>query len=196
MKYFLSLSLILIVLTSSYSQLDKNTWLISGAGSFYSYTEDYTSPAESYTFDYTSFDVSATIGYFFFDKFSLGLRPYFSTLIGQTPSGGVSTYGVRFAIGPATRYYFLKKNKEFNLLTDISYLMGINKGSSGNDRTGVFNIFSIMVGTELFLNSSVGVEILLGYKNQLSTYGNSPSDNVNRQGGFQSSVGFQFHLTK
>ena len=195
MKYFLSLSLILTVITSSYSQLDKKTWLIGGAGNFYSYSEEYISSFSNGREKHTSIDVSATIGYFFFDKFSVGLRPYLSTYTEGGSAVGYFDYS-KFAVGPFARYYFLKKNKPYNLLTDVSYLTGINQGRSGGNLNGVFKVFSIMVGTEVFFNSSIGIEILLGYKSQLATVDNSPNDYVRTKKGFQTSISFQFHLTK
>jgi hypothetical protein len=56
--------------------------------------------------------------------------------------------------------------------------------------------FSIMAGPEIFFNSSVGLEILLGYKATTQTIDNSPTGFSDAHKGFQISVGFQIHLQK
>lgn len=193
--FFLALS---FVCTFSYGQLTKKNWLVGGNGSLYSFNEDYTapSPAPNFTAKYTTIDVSATVGYFFLNKLSAGLRPYLSTYKGKVSGGGEGANDFKFAIGPFVRYYFLKEDKQYNLLADVSYQIGINQSKNGDNPKGKFNVFSIMAGTELFFNSSVGLEILLGYKNQLVTFDNSPSAYSSNRKGFQTSIGFQFHLEK
>ena len=183
---------------SSFAQLSKKTWLVSGSGSLYSYNEDYIapSPAPNFTAKYSTIDLNASVGYFFLDKLSAGLRPYLSTYKGKVSGGGEGANDFKLAIGPFVRYYFLKEDKQYNLLADVSYQIGINQAKNGDNPKGKFNVFSIMAGTELFFNSSVGLEILLGYKNQLVTFDNSPSAYSSNRKGFQTSIGFTFHLNK
>lgn len=180
---------------SAYSQIDKDIWLVGGMGSMYSYNEDYTAPSVNVTAKYTSIDLSANVGYFFADKFVTGIRPYFSSFKGQSSGGGV-TNSFRLAIGPFARYYLLKDDKDFNLLTEISYQFGINNWKEGQPAKGKFNTFSILAGAEIFFNSSVGIEILIGYKNQYASIDNSPSEYNSIKKGFQASIGFQLHLEK
>ncbi len=195
MKQILLLFLVFSFLLTSYGQISKNTWLIGGNGSFYSYNENYTAPSVNFTGKYTSIDLTASIGYFFIDKFTSGIRPYLSTFKGES-SGGATPNDFKFAVGPFVRYYFLKEEKQFNILSDVSYQIGINQGKGGDNPKGKFNTLSIMAGTEVFFNSTVGLEILLGYKNQIATFDNSPSAYSSNRLGFQVSIGFQFHLEK
>ena len=195
MKFILIITMYLFIPGTTLGQLNKSTWLIGGSGSFYSYNEDFTAPSVSYTGKYTNIDVSTSIGYFLANKFSAGLRPYLSIYNG-TSSGGGNAKNTMYAIGPFVRYYFLKDEKEFNLLADLSYQFGINKANNGDKPKGKYNVFSAMAGTELFFNSSTGLEILLGYKSQLVTFENSPSAYRSKRNGFQASIGFQFHLQK
>jgi hypothetical protein len=196
MKQIFFLALLLSsVCFSSYGQLTKNIWLVGGSGSIYSYNEDYTAPSVNVTAKYTSIDLNASVGYFFLDKMCAGLRPYFSTFKGES-SGGGSSNDLKFALGPFLRYYFLEEDKQFNLLTDISYQIGINKSFAGSKPQGKYNTLSIMAGTEIFFNSSIGLEILLGYKNQIASFDNSPSAYNSNRRGFQTTIGFQFHLEK
>jgi hypothetical protein len=175
--------------------LTKKTWLVGGAGSLYSYNEDYTFPLAIGTAKYTSVDLSASVGYFFVNKFSAGLRPYLSIYKGSS-SGGGSANNLKLAVGPFARYYFLKEDKQFNLLVDASYQIGINQEKNGNNPKGKFNTLSLMTGAEVFFNSSVGLEFLIGYKHQIASYDNSPSAYTSDRKGFQTSIGFQFHLEK
>ncbi|MEO5649249.1 MAG: hypothetical protein ABIR03_04900 [Ginsengibacter sp.] len=195
MKSFF-LSLLLTVLSfAAQSQLTKKTWLVGGSGSLYSYHEDYVFPSVSYSAKYTNIDIASSVGIFLVDRFAAGLRPYLSTYKGES-SGGATPNQIKLALGPFVRYYFLNKDKQFNLLADISYQLGINQAKEGDNPKGKFNTFSAMAGAEIFFNSSVGIEFLLGYKNQLTTFDNSPSAFRNNRKGFLTSIGFHFHLEK
>ena len=63
-----------------------------------------------------------------------------------------------------------------------------------NDK-GKFNTLSIMAGTEVFFNNTSGLEILIGYRNQIATLNGSSGYNSNKNG-FQVSIGFTLHLEK
>jgi hypothetical protein len=192
--FFLSLS-ICFLSAYSFGQLTKKTWLVGGAGSLYSYNEVFTASNINVTAKYTAIDLSASVGYFFIDKFSGGLRPYFSSFKGESSGGGITNY-YRLAIGPFLRYYFLNHDKPFNLLADISYQFGINKDMAGSAQKGKFNQLSIMGGSEIFFNSNVGLEILLGYAQKITSIDNLPNASNSNKKGVQVSIGFQFHLEK
>lgn len=198
-KYDMKKLFLLLTLTTAYSmaqcQLDKGVWLAGGSGDLYSYNEEYTAPSVNFTGKYRSLDLSASIGYFFANKLTGGLRPYLSIYRGKSSEGG-SANDLKVAGGPFLRYYFLKEDKQFNLLADISYQFGINEARNGDNPKGKFNIFSIMAGIEAFFNSSIGLELLIGYKNQLATFDNSPSAYSSNRKGIQTSIGFQLHLQK
>lgn len=195
MKSFLISSIATLFLISAQGQLTKKNWLIGGSGNLYTYNEDYTTPSTTITGKYTSIDLSASVGYFFLNKFSAGIRPYFSSFKGKSSGGGQTNY-YRFAIGPFARYYFLNEQKQFNLLADVGYQLGINKDMGGMAQKGKFNIFSIMAGIEIFFNSTAGIEILVGYSEKATSIENSNDEFNNEQRGFQTSIGFTLHLEK
>jgi hypothetical protein len=145
---------------------------------------------------YTNIDISAVIGYFIIDKLAVGLAPIFSFDKGTTSEGALVTKGTQLAIGPFIRYYFLNKEKDFNILSQISYQVGVNSSPAPPKSKGKYNKFSAMAGAEMFFNSSVGIEILLGYKATTQTIENSPYEFSNINKGFQVSIGFQIHLEK
>lgn len=178
---------------NAYCQLNKQTWLVGGAGSFYSYNENYASSSTNFSAKYTNINISASVGYFLFDKFSAGLRPTFSFFKGEVVNGG-KTNSFQIAAGPFVRYYFLDEEKPFNFLTDVSYQFGINKYLGALQEKGKFNTFTIMGGSEVFFNTTAGIEILIGYSKKIVSIENSPGEFKSTKSGVLVSIGLQFHL--
>ena len=195
MKPTLFFFLLFLISATAKSQLDQGTWLVGGSGSLYSYSEEYTSPSTSFNAKYSNISIDASIGYFIINKFNMGLRPTFSSFKGEVNNGG-KTNSYQIAAGPYCRYYFLKLEKPFNVLTDISYLIGINRYLGALHEKGKFNTLSIKGGIEAFFNSSVGLEILLGYSQNITTIDDSPGAFKSNKSGFRASIGFQIHLQK
>ncbi len=197
--------LLLLTLTTAYCmaqcQLNKGIWLVGGSGSFYNYHEDYTSTQTNFTAKYTEIDIAGSIGYFLADKFAAGLRPTFSSSKGVAMQNGIpngSSNDNKMAVGPFARYYFLQSDRAFNLLSDVSYQWGITQRLGALHEKGKNNTFSIMAGPEIFFNTSAGLEILLGYSQNISSIENSlpeSNSNINKKG-LQISIGFQLHLEK
>jgi len=188
---------------SSFGQLKQNTWLVGGSGSFYSYNENYTSTNLNQTGKWTNIDLSASGGYFFVDKLCGGIRTLYSsskktneaTINGGTTVTTSNQYYL--SAGPYARYYFLKQDKQFNILTDVGYQFGVNKYLGAASNTGKYNIFSAKAGIEAFFNSTAGIEILIGYYQTTITIDNTPSISfIDTKKGFQVSIGFQLHLIK
>ena len=183
------------------AQLDKGIWLVGGSGSFYTYQEDYNSVPTTFTAKYTEVDISASIGYFVVDKLAAGLRPTFSSVKGVAMQNGISNGGTnsyKIAFGPFVRYYFLQTDKPFNLLADVGYQWGINQRLGALHEKGKYNTFSIMAGPELFFNTTTGIVILFGYKQEITSIEKSQlTSNFNmNKSGFHISIGFQLHLEK
>lgn len=174
-------------------QLDKGIWLVGGTGNFLSSKNTYTSSAYSQTSDRIDIKISPDIGYFVIDKLAVGLRPSFSKYKDQVNStgGGYSNVN-RFEIGPFIRYYFLKTDNPYNILTDISYQYGSYwfKPTKGN-----INTFSASAGSVIYFNTSVGLELLMGYYSRKEVIQQN-GDNITKQKGFQIGIGFQIHLEK
>ncbi|MGZ3854001.1 MAG: hypothetical protein ACXVLT_07085 [Flavisolibacter sp.] len=176
---------------TAFSQITKNNWLVGGNGKLFSDNSDYSSDFYSYTAKHTQIDISASVGYFFIDKLAVGLRPTFSSLKGKVTSiGGGTTNTQRFWFGPFARYYFLQKDKQFNLLADIDYQFGIIKSGQWN---GDLNSFNACAGPVIYFNNCVGVEFLFGYAYSKEDV-KEGSKLVNK--GFQTAIGFQIHLEK
>jgi hypothetical protein len=180
---------------SSTAQLDKKTWLVGGSGSFKSLNNNFQSSNANWEYKITEIKLTPNIGYFVMDKFAVGLK---STLLMQNAksiSGAGTGKSLRLDYGPFVRYYFLEKDKQFNILTDITYQFG-NVTLTGEK--GMRNNFSFLAGPAIYFNSSVAAEFLIGYtytKEQISspTYGN-PYKQIDK--GFQFAIGLQIHLEK
>lgn len=185
---------LLFISVSSFAQLNEKTWLLGGSGSLYSYSQNYISPLNTLEAKYTNIELSGTVGYFVVKKFAVGLRPGFSFFKGNVTNQGDVSGITKAGIGPFARYYLLDSEKQFNLLADVSYQLGLTKEPIGTKSKGNFNSLTLLVGTEVFFNSSVGLEVLLGYRKTHEILNKPVFEYEDNRTGFLVSVGFQFHL--
>lgn len=191
MKCTLTFFFLLFLSFTGNTQLNKSTWLVGGTGSFYSTENTYSSSIATYTSDVVRISISPSVGYLLLEKFAVGIRPsYTKTKAQVTTASGINTNENRLDIGPFTRYYFLTANKEFNILTDVSYQYGFYWFTPTK---GKRHTFSASAGTVVFFNSSVGLELLIGYTTQTESI-NDTFKTKNEQKGLQMSIGFQIHL--
>ena len=187
---------------SSFAQLDKKTWLVGGNGTFSSVDDNFSATTVASEYKRTEIKISPSVGYFVIDKFAMGLKSSLSwnKNKGLTANTTLSvSKDIRLDYGPFIRYYFLDKEKPFNILADLSYQFGNLKFIESNDK-GVRNNLSIMAGSVIYFNSSVGLELLLGYKIEKEKLTRSTSTPqyfyTDTKKGFQTSIGFQIHLEK
>jgi hypothetical protein len=177
-----------LISLNSKAQLNKGTWLIGGSGSFSSTTNTFNSASVNFNSDVTEINITPNVGYFLLDKFPAGLKTSYTVSRTKEFQGAYGNQQ-RFEIGPFARYYFLDKEKIFNILTDASYQFGFANltGVHGN-----INTMTLMAGPALYFNSSVGLEFLFGYSNRRERFDGIDS----QQKGLKVSLGFQFHLEK
>jgi hypothetical protein len=189
MKQFILSIPILIVAFTSNSQQTKRTWLVGGTGGFSSMKNTYSSNTYYQSSDVIDIKISPNIGFFIMDKFGLGIRASFSKYKAEvtTPGGGFTNVN-RFELGPFARYYFLEKESQYNLLSEVCYQYGIYrfKPDKGN-----INTFSVLAGPVVYFNTVVGLEFLIGYYKRTEDVNNSFKTG---QKGFQITIGLQVHL--
>ncbi|HSC54940.1 MAG TPA: hypothetical protein VLC98_15005 [Phnomibacter sp.] len=190
MKQFIAL-LFLLPCIQATAQLDKGIWLTGGSGNLSASNFEYTSPSYAYSSDRLDIGIAPNIGYFLMDKFAVGLKANF-TKHKEDVTGGLFSNVNRFSLGPFGRYYFLKKDNRYNILTDLSYQYGFYsfKPTKGNTNT-----LYAAVGTAIYFNTSVGLELLVGYYSAKEVIKQN-GDNISKQNGLQISMGFQVHLEK
>lgn len=190
----LFLFVLISICIHSYGQITKDNWLLGGTGSLRSLKTSYSSPNLSTTSKRLDITVSPGVGYFVKDRLALGLKAGYSKYKEQVdgPGGGYTNTN-RYSFGPFVRYYFLLKEKEYNILTESSYQYGLY---SFRPTKGHSYVFTALAGPVIYFNSSVGLEFLIGYYNTKETIRINDNDFVTRQKGIQVSIGFQFHLEK
>jgi hypothetical protein len=168
-KIYLTIMLLLSLNTNA--QISKRNWMVGGGASF---AHNKITSGGS-TNESNSVRIYPNLGYFVIDKLAIGSFAQFGT---ETKTDAV------FGIGPFVRYYFLEKEKPFNILTEISYnLVRYNQSDLK------YNTLNIKAGAVYFLNSSVGLEATLNYSNQKSNF---DYQNNSIYLGF----GFQIHLER
>ena len=196
MKYFIFYIIFLFTSNKAYCQIDKGIWIVGGSGSFNSYHNDLHTPTYTVINRNIDITISPSIGYFITDKLALGLRPSYvlqksidrgSTGIASGGNGNFSS----IELGAFGRWYFLKKENNYNIVSDISYNYGFQSNFGSN--TGHSNSIKALVGPVLYFNSSIGVELLVGYNSQ-RIFSDDKTKNFNR--GFLTTIGFQIHLEK
>jgi hypothetical protein len=204
-KAILFIITILLLSLSTVAQIDKSTWLVGGNGNINFYTQDVAGDYITYKAKMTKIDIDCSVGYFIKDKLATGLRPTFFLENGKyfqngTQQGQIGTR-TQLYVGPFIRYYFLEKEKAFNILADISYQYGTNIDPisiTDHKSKGIIKQFTASAGVEFFFNNTVGIEILAGYKSKYEDIndllvGSNYTDNKK---GFQINIGFQIHLQK
>lgn len=193
MRYISSFLILSVFFSNVQAQLSKGTWLLGGTANLSATRDSYSSTISTSAMDALNIRVLPGIGYFLADKFSVGFRLGYTKFKaeGVGPSG-LSSNVNRLDFGPFTRYYFLNTDKPFNVLADVGYQYGSYwfRPSRGSRHT-----FSASTGMVTFFNSSVALEMLVGYYIQSERI-RDPERTVIEQRGLQMSIGFQFHLEK
>lgn len=179
-KIFLITTLLISV--ASNAQITKGNWMVGGTGSFTS-SESKTTEVNSQISKSNTFNVSPNIGYFIIDKLSVGTLLEYET---SNSKWQEATYKSKSAnVGPFVRYYFLKPEKPLNLFLETSYNFSLLKENNST-------VFSSKLGAVYFLNSSVGLELMLRY-----TINNNNYDTFNSTSkGLTFGLGLQIHLEK
>ena len=162
----------LFVAVTSNAQIEKGNWMMGGSAGL----SNYESKSVGFSQEGTNIYISPNVGYFLIDKLNLGA----SALLSFYNPGATKTYG----ISPYVRYYFLEKEKQINLFSEVGY--GFQKQIHSSTTLQTFNL---KAGTVIFLNSSVGLEVALNYTNSKQN-----SDFQTRL--IFLGIGFQIHLEK
>ena len=178
--------LIIASLTVNYasSQITKGFWMFGGNGSLSS--NNIVSPLG--TIKSTLVYIQPKVGVFLFDKLATGIIVNYElnrSKNSSIPVSSTSTYG----IGSFIRYYLLEKDNRLNLLTELNGVFNRQTGVN-NSNSGLIQ-YSILTGPVIFLNSSIALEILTGYRRSNETKSEGSYNNE-----FLIQIGLQIHLEK
>lgn len=172
------------------AQITKGNWLVGG-DAFYSSTE-YKYAAnedEGSTSDkFYEIKINPNVGYFFIDKLAGGLQVnlFFNDI---NPGGNTDGRNHGYGLGPFMRYYFLNQEKRINVFAQVNYSLRFGEKYQ-KDNAIDWSGYGLQVGTVLFFNQSVGLELSLKYT---SITQKSTEFQVNN---FLVGLGFQIHLEK
>jgi hypothetical protein len=184
MKKIICPLIAILLFNISHSQISKGNWLFGGNAS---YSSETLSSDLGDKQNYRTTDIQGNAGYFIADKFAVGIRPdiYFS----KAEVRPTTIRSKIFAIGPFLRYYFLPEEQTVNLFIDGSYSFG--RSSVTGQKGYSTNQYSVAAGSSFFLNSSVALELMIGYRQT-----NSDTDINSKNKRVRVGIGFQFHLEK
>ncbi|MEI9945329.1 MAG: outer membrane beta-barrel protein [Chitinophagaceae bacterium] len=176
-------ALLFLISFNSYSQITKHNWLIGGSGAF---SHDKTTFSTG-GISSSQINFNPRIGYFLADHFALGLIGDYAWV--STKSNNIKSSYTNYGIGPFLRYYILPSDYRTNLIIEANGTYNEQSNNLISDKSSFFS-YGISAGPVIFLNSSVGLELLLGYK------GYKVIDESTKNNGIQINIGIQFHLER
>ena len=179
-KRFLFIAAIILITIHANSQIEQGNWMFGGSGNYSVQSEN----INNQQIRSTSIVLSPKAGYFFLNKFCSGMNlDYtFNKIRNLTYNYSQTTLNYYY-VAPFIRYYFLKTDRIYNLLGEISYEFLLNKVAGGENNNGL----TFTTGIVAFLNSTVGIELTSNYQFLNRT------NNINTKT-FFIGIGFQIHL--
>lgn len=179
MQKIFSLGFFLVMLISNVAgQLTQSNWLVGGSAEFNS-----RKPAGTAN---TYYSIAPRVGYFFIDKLNAGMNVEFSGETSKVLDTKLSSHNL--GLGPFVRYYLLPIDNQVNIFSEANYQYRISKGSAGDKDNANFFLFG--AGPSFFLNSSVAIECMAGYRVVQSIKSKAQTNT------FMFRVGFQVYLEK
>lgn len=188
-KHFILSTTFSLLFVFSKAQLDKKTWLVGGNFSFSASQSTATDNIRT-----NLFQIGPNVGYFLWDKLAAGIKLDITLQRDGYPTTGAGTGHLlynHFLYGLFTRYYLLNKEKQVNLFVEGNYAFGSNKASGYYPISDAkISKYSFFAGPVIYLNSNIGVEMVVGYFNYRDAKAGTTIS------GFQTNIGLQIHLMK
>lgn len=200
-KIFLFFITIFFLVINLNAQIKKGNWLIGGSG-FYTNTNSKYTVFTNNTNDNSIYNqevvnknlnIGGNIGYFIGDKFIVGISPILINNIAKEKSlsGSPSSNETIISLGVFSRYYFLKSlDQKLNFLGEVAY--GLSTQKLKNNESGKGKFSSIFIGPTYFLNENIGLELLIGFKNDNLDYNFQKSYYKNSN--FSTKLGLQIYI--
>jgi len=192
MKTIASIVLLILFSTKSMSQITKGNWLIGGnaSASFQKSRGQSTIVA-----DVNTLDIQSNVGYFVMDKLAVGVIVNSQLNYTKYPQSDGSInkdWRNSMGVGPFVRYYFLNTESRVNIFSaaNFQYTFNWDKASFTSAHSYNASFYEISGGAVIFLNTSVGAEVSVGYNKRSYSDFDSKLENIVLR------IGFQIHLEK
>lgn len=191
------ITIINIFLSDIKCQTENKTWIIGGINHISFYKENVKYPRfDRYDMNILKYYSDINIGYFIFNDLSIGLKSGIDKIYGESTRGDGSMIiknGLDIFIGPFIRYYIGNTEKKYNLVIEGSFQTGKYEKSAQKSN---YNRISFLFGPEFYLNETVGIELMIGYKKRLIYNPEYSYILSNDKSGFYFNLNFIFHLSK
>lgn len=181
-KILLFIAIFIFITVNVNSQIEQGNWMVGGSGSF----QHNVVSVLGRDVKYTTINLIPDFAYFMANRLSVGTNISWTYQHVHDPSSSSpnSSYS-GLTIGPFARYYFLKNENLVNIFGQAQYqhfLYRANGTTINNNSNST--IFSL--GSSLFLNSSIGIELTANYQ-----FGSSQGE---KQKEVSINIGFQIYL--
>ena|SRR6478672_10557623 len=187
MKLFIcSIILLLFANSTSFSQINKADWLIGGNGTFTNLTQK--SDNSDVKSSQSILIISAKAGYFIFDRLAGGVNTGYIRSQSSSSGNQTSSGSWKYNLGPFVRYYFIKPNKVFNIMSEIGYQHAFSSLIFSRDSWSSNGTYSFSAGPVIYFNEHTAIEFTAGYTTV--KFGNAKIHTL------QSGIGLQIHLNK
>jgi hypothetical protein len=173
-------------------QIVKHNWLVGGNLNYSSYE---TNENGVVAYKAKRLEGTANVGYFLLNKVASGLQvnDVFGKSYYKEPNGNFSGVAQnKISFGPFARYYFLNLSNRVNLIGEGSFCYGVfttspTQGANNSQNSFQYSFFG---GPVVFLNSSVAMELMLGFTRDKSLDKDVFANTIKVK------VGFQFYFEK
>ncbi len=188
-KITTALLMTLIFYLDSNGQITKGNWLVGGN---FSYSGAKSKGNDAVNSKTRNIDIVSNVGFFLHDKIAAGIKLNTAFSKQKYPQVDGSTNSIvqnKYGIGPFLRYYFLNAENRINIFSDVNANYSVTSNKSNDVRSKEID-YSFFAGAVVFLNTSVGMEFLLGYNNSNAVNADAVGESI------QFKIGFQIHLEK
>jgi hypothetical protein len=193
LRSFLLIIISLVTGSIGFSQIQQGSFRVGGGASLSQAVYDNNN-------SYLSFSMSPAVAYFPVNNFSIGLAFPLST---STWESGTNEYSTsRYSFGPELRYYF--PFGKWAAFPEVSYTFGKTTSESYGVTSGdpvlyksetKFRSIQAGAGITCFLNTNIGVEAIVFYKNNEQEFVN-PFATLAYEKSINFSIGFQIYLNR
>jgi len=193
---------IFILVLNLKAQVIRGTWLVGGSGFFtnnnykYKVLTNNSNSNLSYNQEVNNknFNIGGNLGYFINNRLVIGISPFYSNNTATEKNAlteVLSSKETIISMGLFSRYYFLNpQHQKMNFIGEVAY--GFTTHKLQNNETGKGKYSTIYIGPTYLISKNIGLEFLIGLKNDNLDYNYQKSFYKNSD--FSAKLGFQIYL--